>query len=91
MEYHEATIFNEPKPSELKFVKPVDFSCGSSYVLAVNIEGELWGLGSNQYGQLASPGSKFFKEPTKINISKIGRLSRVYCVFECSFMQTTEH
>ena len=90
MEYHEATIFNEPKPFEPKLIKPAQFSCGSNYVLVVDASGELWGIGSNQYGQLASPGSKFFKEMTKINTNKIGRLSRVFCVFECSFMQTME-
>lgn len=48
--------------------------------MAVDKKGDLWALGSNQYGQLAANGEKFFKEFTKINTSRLGPLKKVYCI-----------
>lgn len=39
---------------EIKSIPDVtDFSCGSNYVIAVNKEKQLFGIGSNENGQLA--------------------------------------
>lgn len=56
--------------------------------MAIDKNGSLWAMGSNQYGQLGAPGEKFLKEFTKINVSRIGPLKKVYCVVECTFMES---
>ena len=90
IEHKEKVIFAQNQPAEVKTASNIiDFSCGNSNVVAVTKDKELFGIGSNEHGQLGSIES-YAKELTKINTGKIGRAERVYCLGDCTLAVTED-
>lgn len=64
----------------------VEFSCGNSCIVCVDKNGEVFGLGNNEFGQLVLPGEFFSKTFKKIPINNtIGNVKKAICIGDCTF------
>lgn len=61
------------------------FSCGNNHTMAVDSEGSVYAMGSNDVGQLGMYGERFAKNFKKLNNNMIGFVKKVFAINDCTF------
>jgi len=62
-------LFHTLPPNFLPSIDIKKLSCGWDFTLALLSNGDVYGWGSNQFGQLGIEGRKEIERPTKLNVS----------------------
>ena len=65
-------------------------SCGNNHVTAVDNYGDLFVLGSNEYGQLGLEGELHAKTFKKLNNVWLGPVRKTFCIADTTFMVTRD-
>ena len=68
----------------------VGFSCGNSHTVAVDSDGNVYALGSNEQGQLGMFGERLSKNFRKINNNMLYDIRKVFAISDCTFFVNEE-
>ncbi|XP_044003761.1 ultraviolet-B receptor UVR8 isoform X2 [Aphidius gifuensis] len=84
-------IFND-KNGHVIDIKIKEIECGNCFSVCRTDEGELWGCGSNKYGQLTQSKLKLLKSAmfVKLDINYSGNISNFYCTQFGSIIKINE-
>lgn len=90
IQYKGSNIFKQPKPSVMPGQNIKYFSCGNSHVAAVDAYGDLFMLGSNEFGQLGVEGELHLKGFKKLNNVWLGPIRKAICLADSTFIITRD-
>lgn len=80
-----ATLYKQAKPHMQDCKNIITFSCGNNHTIAVDAEGSVYGLGSNEQGQLGMFGERLSKNFRKVNNNMLYEIKKVFCICDCTF------
>ena len=85
-----APILKQAKPTAQPGQKITNISCGNNHVTAVDAYGDLFVLGSNEFGQLGLEGELHAKTFKKLSSVWIGPVRKAFCLADTTFMVTRD-
>ena len=83
-------LYTQAKPHMQESKNIIGFSCGKSHTLALDSEGNVYALGSNEQGQLGIFGERLTKTFRKINNGMVGFIKKVFAIGDCTFFVNDE-
>ncbi|MCB0371108.1 MAG: hypothetical protein KDD45_17240 [Bdellovibrionales bacterium] len=85
--YYKGTpIIKQQKPNVQPGQNIVAISCGNNHTAAVDTYGDLFMLGSNEYGQLGLDGELHAKSFKKLSSVWLGPVRKAVCLADTSFI-----
>ena len=83
--YKGSNIYKQQQPSPQPGQNIVEISCGHSHIVSVDAYGDVFVLGSNEFGQLGLEGELHARTFKKLNNMWFGALRKAVCIADASF------
>lgn len=86
MLYKGSGLIKQPRPAVQPGQNISSISCGNNHVAVVDKYGDMFVLGSNEFGQLGLEGEFHAKTFKKLNNVWLGQVRKVICLADTTFI-----